>query len=287
MLDLALLTLSTVVSPTVQPPLRPLPPSVQSGDTVRHFAYGSNLLLSKLVNRGANGTTIEVLGREPASVVDHRLAFNLRMFPPLEPAMASIEPCAGATCEGALYTLSRAAYEALWRSEGGAMERPGYEEVVVTAVGSDGAPVQALTLRAAPWMRLRRDAIPSERYKGIIVDGARELGLSAAYVQRLSEQPAMAPSAALTALARAHGIVAVLAFRAKQRRLLAPIRVLCYGLLYTGRSRLGRLASECAIALVLLPTALVGATIRLVLRLMGREPIAFGPPAPKQQKQPA
>lgn len=168
------------------------------------------------------------------------------------------------------------------------MERPGYEEVVVTAVGSDGAPVQALTLRAAPWMRLRRDAIPSKRYKTIIVDGAIELGLSPAYVQRLSEQPAMAPSAALTALARAHGIVAVLAFRAKQRKLLAPIRSLCYALLYTGRSRLGRLASECAIAFVLLPTALVGATIRLALRLMGREPIAFGPsPAPKQKEQPA
>ena len=53
------------------------------------------------------------------------------------------------------------------------------------------------------------------------------------------------------------------------------------------REHLGRLASECAIALVLLPTALVGATIRLALRLLGREPIALGPPAPKKEEQPA
>ena len=66
--------------------------------------------------------------------------------------MASIEPCAGSTCEGALYTLTRDGYEALWKSEGGSMSRPGYEEVVVSAsVG--GETVEAITLRAAPWMR--------------------------------------------------------------------------------------------------------------------------------------
>ena len=156
MFELAVLAATTVASPVVSSmqPLRPLPPAVQTGDTVRHFAYGSNLLLSKLVNRGANGTTIEVLGREAASVVDHRLAFNLRMFPPLEPAMASIEPSAGEDCEGALYTLTRQGYDELWKSEGGAMERPGYEELVVTAEAC-GESVQAITLRAASARKLK------------------------------------------------------------------------------------------------------------------------------------
>ena len=48
--------------------------------------------------------------------------------------MASIEASTGDCCEGALYTLTSQGYEELWRSEGGAMERPGYEELVVTAV---------------------------------------------------------------------------------------------------------------------------------------------------------
>ena len=94
--------------------------------------------------RGETG----VLERVPAVVRDHRLAFNLRMFPPLEPAMASIEESTGDCCEGALYTLTSQGYEELWRSEGGAMERPGYEELVVTAEAG-GESVQAITLQAA------------------------------------------------------------------------------------------------------------------------------------------
>ena len=107
-------------------------------------------LLYPLCRRGETG----VLERVPALVRDHRLAFNLRMFPPLEPAMASIEPSAGEDCEGALYTLTRQGYDELWKSEGGAMERPGYEELVVTAEAC-GESVQAITLRAASARKLK------------------------------------------------------------------------------------------------------------------------------------
>ena len=80
---------------------RPVPASVRSSDgKVRYFAFGSNLLRSKMDGRGKTG----VIDRVPATVHDHRLAFNMRMFPPLEPAMASIEPAVGHACEGALCT---------------------------------------------------------------------------------------------------------------------------------------------------------------------------------------
>jgi hypothetical protein len=257
---------------------RALPSAVCSGSTVRYFAFGSNLLLAKLQGRGPNGTTIGVIDREPATVASHRLAFNMRMFPPLEPAMASIEPADGQVCEGALYSLSRDNYEELWKSEGGTMERPGYEEIVVEAsVG--GKKVQAITLRAAPWMRLRRDAPPSLRYKTLILDGAREVGLSSAYIEsRLEPQPAAAPSHAITALSRAHGVVAILLFRAKLRRLLGPLRAALYACMYAGSNRVFALLSEVTIGALLLPTACVGALIQLVLRLLGRPSIAFGPP---------
>jgi hypothetical protein len=191
--------------------------------------------------------------------------------------MASIEPAEGATCEGALYTLTRDGYEALWQSEGGSMPRPGYEEIV-----------DALTLRAAPWMRMRRDAPPSQRYKQLILDGARELGLSEAYVAQLAELRAASPSAALTAIAKAHGVIAVLLFRLKLRNALAPLRAATYALLRsrpTGEglaSRVHDVAAELAIGLLLLPTAALGAIIRVVLQWCGKGSwVQFGPPPSK------
>ena len=236
----------------------------------------------------------EVLKCAPASVSNHRLAFNMRMFPPLEPSMASIEASPGDTCEGVLYSLTRAGYEELWKSEGGAMARPGYEEIVVDArVGEDT--VQAVTLRAAPWMRMRRDAPPSKRYKNLILEGAKEVGLSSTYIDRLAALPAAAPSAALTALARAHGVIAVLLFRMKLAGLLLPFRSALYALLQPAtdggiRQRLAYAASEIAMGTLLLPTAVIGALIAQVLRLCKREHwIQFGPPAARTggQKQKA
>ena len=280
-----LATLSTFAVGLATP--RVLPPEVFGRDpgTVRYFAFGSNLLASKMDGRGDT----EVVARTRAAVSDHRLAFNMRMFPPLEPAMASIEPSSGDTCEGVLYTLTREGYEALWQSEGGSMERPGYEEVVVSASIAAGETVPAITLRAAPWMRLSRDAPPSARYKDLIVSGAKEIGLSDGYISRVDALPVASPSNALTAIARAHGVVAVLLFKLGLRRALAPYRAGCYALL-RGRvsgskplaSRMLDIAAEIGTAALLLPTAAIGAAIRLALGICGKEKwVQFGPPPQK------
>ena len=117
-----------------------LPPVVLTPrGLVRYFAFGSNLGAEKLRNRGYNGTAISWESRRAATVRGYRLAFNMRMFPPLEPAMASIEPCPGSVCEGALIEMDVESYEALWRSEGGGMARSPYEEVVVPVVVEGGA----------------------------------------------------------------------------------------------------------------------------------------------------
>lgn len=266
---------------------RPLPPGViQADGTVQYFAFGSNLLASKMDGRAET----EVLSRVSAVVADHRLAFNMRMFPPLEPSMASIEPEDGSVCEGVLYTLTRDGYEALWKSEGGAMERPGYEEVVVSA-SAGGETVQCITLRAAPWMRMQRDAPPSARYKQLILDGANEIGLSNDYIARVAALPAAAPSAALRAIASAHGVIAVLLFRLGLRRALVPLRAACYALLRgqstgsaTRVSRALDVLAEATTAAMLLPTAALGASIRLLLKLCGKEKwVTFGPPPSKKK----
>ena len=210
--------------------------------------------------------------------------------------MASIEPSSGETCEGVLYTLTREGYEALWQSEGGSMDRPGYEEIVVNTMVC-GKIVPAITLRAAPWMRLRRDAPPSARYKRLILSGAKEIGLSDDYVRDLAALPVASPSGALTAIARAHGVVAILLFKLGLRQALTPLRAACYALLRGRRtlaaqpvaqpaalvSRILDLAAEIATAALLLPTAALGAAIRLALSICGKEKwVQFGPPPRKE-----
>ena len=253
-----------------------LPPVVLTPrGLVRYFAFGSNLGAEKLRNRGYNGTAISWESRRAATVRGYRLAFNMRMFPPLEPAMASIEPAAGATCEGCVVVLDRASYDALWRSEGGAMARPPYEQLVVRAeaLGGGGEAVAAITLRAAPWARLRRDAPPSARYLDLIVAGARELGLPSA--RALAARAAARPSRALRALAAAHGVVAIALFRLGLGRALAPLRAGCYAVQYAGPSRARRALSELATMALLAPTALVGALVRAARRALGMAPLSF------------
>ena len=78
---------------------RPLPASVvDANGLVRYFAFGSNLASSKMGSRGKNSSALAYERRWPAVARDQRLAFNMRGFPPLEPAMAGIEPSPGQEC---------------------------------------------------------------------------------------------------------------------------------------------------------------------------------------------
>ena len=150
---------------------------------VHYLGVGSNLLKEKLINRGLNGTTIHFNSFKAATANNHRLAFNMRGFLPLEPSMGGIEPCQGATLRGALVQLPAEEYQKIWLSEGGGMPKPGYEEYLVECIPDDGGkPVTAIALRAAPHCRLATDASPSKRYMDLIVRGARELGSDYQYV---------------------------------------------------------------------------------------------------------
>ena len=173
---------------TTPPPPRPaLLSQAAPSDHIYYVGVGSNMLKSKLVNRGLNGSKIEVIDFRGCSIRGHRLAFNLRGFPPLEPGMGGLEPASPTDeCHGALCTMTRTDYEKVWLSEGGGTSNPGYEEIEVEATPYGSAsPVRALALRARPHARLSTDACPSERYMGILISGAEELGLEAAYISKL------------------------------------------------------------------------------------------------------
>ena len=99
--------------------------------------------------RGSNSSAIAYVRRWRCTAPGYRLAFTMRGFPPLEPAMASVEPSDAEACPGCVYEMDRDAYEALWASEGGQMERRPYGEIVIKVVDDDGREMDAITLVAA------------------------------------------------------------------------------------------------------------------------------------------
>lgn len=52
--------------------------ALETNQNVYYLGVGSNLLKEKVLNRGINGSTISVNSFGPASVDNHRLAFNMR-----------------------------------------------------------------------------------------------------------------------------------------------------------------------------------------------------------------
>ncbi|KAL9182820.1 hypothetical protein ACHAXT_004099 [Thalassiosira profunda] len=201
--------------------------SAATPPTLYYFGVGSNMLKSKIVGRGINGTKIEVASMRPAFVRDHRLAFNMKGFAPLEPGMGSIEPITGESdsgallsyrnendgcyeCHGALVELTVDNYNKVMASEGVGIDRStigsgfsdrkedtGYEEVAVSAIPygngkhkeAQQQPIQAIALRAKPGSRLKKDPCPSRRYMSILRDGAAELQLKPCYQDFLQQHP--------------------------------------------------------------------------------------------------
>ena len=257
-------------------------------DVVHYFAIGSNMLRSKLEGRGPNGaartracagaslnpalsragTTISLIDFRPAVVRAHRLAFNMRGFPPLEPAMGALEPSAGAECHGALCTLTAAEYEKVWQSEGGAQPKPGYEEIVVDAVPYGSTePVRAVALRAREHVRLPTDASPSSRYMRMLIDGAAELGIDAAYVEALRSTPTQTTGPLLRWLALHQFYVTMLSFRLKMRWATRALSAALWRAYVppTHASAARRGVGAASTSLLLLPGALIGALIRLAM----------------------
>lgn len=188
---------------------------------IYYFGVGSNLSRDKLENRAICGHKIAPLSFEAAVVRGYRLAFNMEGFPPLEPAMGSLElvdPAAvpqgpaqfpGGECHGCLALLSGEDYDRVMRSEGVGSKSPfnndperGYEEVVVRAHPYGGGPaVDAVSLRLKRKSRLAVDRAPSQRYMGLILSGAEELGLTPEYRAWLAAYPTQRSPAVIRRLA--------------------------------------------------------------------------------------
>lgn len=262
----------------------------KNGD-LYYFGIGSNMLRSKLENRSICGSKIELKSMEPAFIRNHRLAFNMRGFLPLEPGMGSLEPVDEESeqkdykplvayekneCHGALVRVSAADYEKIMRSEGvgGGRADQAYEEVVVKAVPyKGGRPVLAIALRAREHVRLRRDPAPSGRYIELLRQGANELGLVPCYRKFLDSHPVASLSPFTRKLAVCNLMwTALISFKLKWRQLAKVQNHFLWAVYVPPTSNfLLRLVCELATAVILLPGALPGSFLLLYNRLAKKE----------------
>ncbi len=111
---------------------------------------------------------------------DFELRFDLPVGPG-ERGVANVAPRPGDDVWGALYRLTHADAERLDRTEG--VDRGVYRRLAVEVHTHDGLLLAAFTYRS---QISRPERKPSRRYLGLLLAGARELGLPDEYVERLA-----------------------------------------------------------------------------------------------------
>ncbi len=133
----------------------------------RYFAYGSNLVIERMEERGAGFTAAS-----PAVLRDHRLVFDKRGFD--GSARANVVPSKGSRVHGVLYELADGALEVLRGFESG------YDlvEVQVELLGDDAPGHRtAWVFVARPDRRTTKP--PTRSYVGLIIQGLEEHRLPA------------------------------------------------------------------------------------------------------------
>lgn len=156
------------------------------GLRVAYFAFGSNLAAS--VREARRGLRPLNGAGAPGLVRGERLAFTMPGFSPREPAFAALAPGRPSDeCHGGVFFLTPADWLRLLASEGVPFGGPlGYQVREVEVELYDGSRIKAWTLGAGP-LAAPADLPPSARYLGLIRTGAAELGLSAAWQERLAK----------------------------------------------------------------------------------------------------
>jgi len=148
---------------------------------VLYFAYGSNMLTSRLRERAPSA---RVVGR--ADLLDHELRVHKRARD--GSAKCNVVPCRGAVVHGVLFALDDDEdWVTLDRAEGcGA----GYERATLVIAG------QSAQLYIAQSEYIDESLLPFTWYLDLVVGGAREHGLPPDYIARLEGHAATCDPAA-------------------------------------------------------------------------------------------
>ena len=177
-----------------------LPPPEREGDHVWYFSYGSNMKSEVFCKR--RGIVAQQIVR--CQLPGYVLSYALDGLPFLEPAFAtcvkreqSIEADARPDIHGVAFRITETELKRVLATEGGCGWHDGsvggYRLSSVRAIDYDGNCLDVWTLTNERCDIQRPGAshnCPSQRYKGLVVDGAKEVGLDSKYITWLEQQPA-------------------------------------------------------------------------------------------------
>ena len=148
--------------------------------TYDFFAYASNMnvpyLKSWLTQRG--GRPDGIRGASPASLADHRLAFN---FPASGGNTANLVPSSGDTVHGVLMEIDE---PTLHRFEQKEHVPRAYQRAKVAVTDSEGKVRDDVITLIAPRDRCK-DGAPAQKYLEQIVKGAEDFKLPPEYIEAL------------------------------------------------------------------------------------------------------
>ncbi|MEM7543523.1 MAG: gamma-glutamylcyclotransferase family protein [Pseudomonadota bacterium] len=145
-----------------------------------YFGYGSNMRRASLASKGVHADSVE-----PATLENWRLTFNIGHPFEFEGNVANVEPAPGAVVHGALYRFSPACLDSLDRYEGYGVFYDRHDLEIVTYTGTR---TNALVYVGTPRVVVA-DGRPSERYRNILLQGARELKLADDHLRWLASFP--------------------------------------------------------------------------------------------------
>lgn len=143
---------------------------------VNYFAYGSNMNTKILqMRRGINVRTN--LGG--GILHGHKLSFNVKGIPFVEPSFASVEPSVQHNVHGLVVDIDTFDLFKLYASEGVPLVYQPYK--VNVAMYDTNINVTCITLRVVKGFSYKREHPPSRRYLDLIKTGARDINLNEEY----------------------------------------------------------------------------------------------------------
>lgn len=146
-----------------------------SGERLWYFGYGSNMCRATFIER----RKMQPGTARAARLGGYRLCFDIPVGPG-ERGVANVVVDPASEVWGVAYELSTADFDRLDRTEGVPFGL--YRRVSVDLVTADDDQIAAFTYQSRVSMPGRK---PSARYMGLLLSGARENNLPAAYLQYL------------------------------------------------------------------------------------------------------
>lgn len=157
-----------------------------ASETVWSFGYGSNMDVVALEVK----KKVKVLEHTPAILKEFKMEFNLSGIHHVEPAFSALTESPGSQVHGVAFKMSQESFENLTRAE-----ESGYNKKMVTLHSYTGRELEGcIFMNKSPPVL---DLVPSSRYLGVLVKGAKQAGLDPNYIEKLSNHPTYKPNDAV------------------------------------------------------------------------------------------